>query len=50
MLLAVDGAAKLADVGLAALAASVSAARGSDGAFPYAAPELLMGALCTEKV
>jgi len=49
-MLAADGAAKLGDVGLAALAASVSSARGSNNTFPYAAPELLMGALCTEKV
>ena len=38
MLLAADGTAKIADVGLAALAAgALSAARG-EAAFPYAAP------------
>ncbi len=50
VLLAADGTAKLGDVGLAALAASVSSAGSSEAAFPYSAPELLMGALCTEKV
>ena len=50
VLLAADGTAKLGDVGLAALAANVSGAGSSEGAFPYAAPELLMGACCTEKV
>ena len=50
MLLAVDGTAKLGDFGLAALAAGTSCAGESEVAFPYAAPELLMGACCTEKV
>ncbi len=50
VLLAADGTAKLGDVGLAALTAGVSRARSSEAAFPYAAPELLMGARCTEKV
>ena len=55
VLLTAEGVAKLGDVGLASLADerapdAAAALAGAAGTFAYAAPEVLLGDRCSEKV
>ena len=49
ILLTKEGVAKVADVGLASMTDQFSTSRGA-GTFTYAAPEILLGEPCSEKV